>query len=91
MSLFSLSVTMGILEKLPVDNVGTHLKNKNSRILSTFQHSKLPIIVWNSTEEYLEMIMSQGDKMSPLSHGNFLNIILVRDFFSFFFPPYSAI
>ena len=36
---------MGILEKLPVDNFGTHLKNKNTRILSTFQPSKLSIVL----------------------------------------------
>lgn len=40
MPLFSLWVIMGILEKLPIDNFGTQLKNKNTEILPAFQTSK---------------------------------------------------
>lgn len=85
MSFFSLWITKGISEKLPVDtfdNFAIHLKNKHNRILATFQSSKGTIVVaLNKIEEESIMIMSQDGKMSSLSYDNFCNIILVWDFF----------
>lgn len=76
MHCFSLG-NLRILQKLPVDNFGTHLKNKNTRILANRNFNLANNCYWalNKVEEKYwvsNVTITQHGEMPPSPYGNFL-------------------